>query len=610
MAAQNEPAIVDKNRHVKEYLAHYVSFPHAPGYAVLLNGPWGIGKTFLVKEFLKGHFEKMSDYVYVSLYGLSTISDFDIALFQAKYPALGWRITKLLKRAGRAAARFFNADLEVEVGEVLDKFNARLYVFDDIERCEAPVNTIMGYINEFVEHHECKVLIIANETEIPNQDDYRKRREKLIGKTLEVQSAFHEALTFFISQIDDDRTKSLFEAKTVEISSIYHQSELNNLRILQQTMWDFERLFSILTDKQRATDDAIVILLRLFFALSFELKAGRIQANDLTSRVDKIVDGMMAHHENAEPTPLMRADGRYPEVELHDTILSDELLGDILVKGVIDGSEIRAFLDRSPYFVVKGGEPPWQTVWHFVERTDEEFADAYERMEEQFAARDFTEIGEILHVFGLRLLLADIGVSNRSRADVAREAKEYVDDMYVQKTLQLLPVNEFEHFHFAGYGGLGIHQYDTAEYRELYTYMKETQTKAREDGYPAQAADLLKEMETDPELYFRRLNVTNSDDNIYYRVPVLASIEPDTFVSTLLNLHPAHQRIVMKAFKTRYENGRLGRELPEEGEWLVVVRDKLAEAAKALPPIGRYRLTRSIEWYIAPALKREERAPD
>src|SRR5687768_6444579 len=64
---------MNPNQHIKDYLSYYLSFSMPPRFAVLLNGPWGIGKTFLVRTFVdslaKGEFR----YVYVSLYGLTSL---------------------------------------------------------------------------------------------------------------------------------------------------------------------------------------------------------------------------------------------------------------------------------------------------------------------------------------------------------------------------------------------------------------------------------------------------------------------------------------------------------------------------------------------------------
>jgi sigma54-dependent transcription regulator len=64
---------IDRNRHIREYLRYYVKLAQAPHYAVLIGGPWGIGKTFLVKKILEEQFKSdPTGYTYVSLYGLTS----------------------------------------------------------------------------------------------------------------------------------------------------------------------------------------------------------------------------------------------------------------------------------------------------------------------------------------------------------------------------------------------------------------------------------------------------------------------------------------------------------------------------------------------------------
>jgi hypothetical protein len=595
------PARVDKNRHVRDYLAYYTALPYAPRHAVLINGPWGVGKTYLVKAFLQQHVGQNKKYIYISLYGLTTIDEIEAALFQAIYPALGWQVTKLGARIGKTLLRRVGLDPGLKASELINTLETDLYVFDDLERCDAPINKVLGYINEFVEHDGSKVIIVANENEISDRDEYRRRREKLIGKTLEIQSAFDEAFAFFISLISDRKTRELFEKKAAEIASIYQQSELNNLRILQQTMWDFERFFRVLTDTHRGNDEAMTVLLRLLFALSFELKAGRIRSADLGSRMNKLV-ATRARRDGDELTDLAKAGQRYPETDLNDSIVSDELLIDVLVKGVIDDDAVRSSIDKGRYFVTPAAEPAWRTVWHWFERTDDEFAAARNKMERQFAAREFSVTGEMLHVFGLRLFLSDIGVLNKNRVEVVREGKRYIDDLYARPHASVPLTDEADDVRFGGYGGLAVQENETPEYRELFAYLQQKMKQAAENTYPERGLALLKEMASDPQLYFRRVCLTNSADNLYYEIPILASIDPDVFVSSLLSQHPAHQRIIMMAFKSRYAHGSLGRELAPERPWLATVCSHLVKRAHALPPIGKYRLLSEIESSMVPAL--------
>lgn len=591
-----------RNKHVWDYLEYYTAFPHPPRYAVLINGPWGIGKTFLVKRFLNQHFAKSSEeYVYLSLYGLSSLEEINEALMAAIYPALNSKAAKIAGHALKAALKFGGVELEFEKGDFLNKFKAKLYVFDDLERCEMDLNQVLGYINEFVEQDECKVVIIANEKEIADIAEYRRRREKLIGKTLEFESAFEEALDHFISLLDDRETRRFLQSKVDDISRVYHQSELDNLRILQQTIWDFERVFSVLSEEHRGNEVALSVLLRIFFALSIEVKSGRMGSDDLKHRMQQIITGMMFRAGKEDPpTPVQTAAKRYLDTNLDDSILSDALLVDILLRGIVDATSIKESLDRSPYYVKPGNEPAWRALWHAFDRSDEDFDRAFSEVERKYAAREFTIHGEILHVFGLRLWLSEIGVLKEARSEVVEEGKAYIDDLYNDKRLE--PFDDFHEVRFSGYGGLVVHQADSPEYRELVDYLLDRCEQVAADRYPDRAAELLKELQTDPELYFRRLCVTSSAVGTYHNIPILASIDPGHFVELVVKQPPSSQREILMAFKGRYSHGQLTGELAAEASWLQCVRDLLITAGNSMSPLGKHRTECFVEWYLDPFL--------
>jgi hypothetical protein len=273
------------------------------------------------------------------------------------------------------------------------------------------------------------------------------------------------------------------------------------------------------------------------------------------------------------------------------------------VNGIVDEVAIRSCINKSRYFITVADEPAWQTVWHWFERTDDQFLAALNRMEEQFAAREFSVPGEILHVLGLRLLLFRIEVLRKSKAEVISEGKSYIDDLYAKKRLPpLLTDDIFSEVRFGGFAGLGMFERDTPEFQELFSYLQQKQRQAAEDTYPERGLSLLSEMKADPHLFFRRICVTNSADNLYYRIPILASIDPTAFVSSILECHPADQRTIMMALRSRYEHGGLQRELAPEKAWLSAVRDKLIENAAGLPPIGKYRLMEAIRAFINPVV--------
>lgn len=583
---------MDRNKHVKDYLEYYVNFKAPPHFAVLLNGPWGIGKTFLIKGFIKPFIERGLRHAYVSLYGLSSLDEIDDALFRSMYPILDNKGIRIAGRAAKIIGKYFRIELDQAAKDVLNKAKADLFIFDDLERCNIPINVVLGYINEFVEHEDKKVIIIANEEEIKESVEYKRIREKLIGKALELQSAFEQALDAFLGTLESDDARRFLAKKLPTVSEIYHQSELHNLRVLQQTMWDFERFYRALTDEHRSNDSAMTAMLQLLFAFSFELKAGRLKSNDLADRFGSLIASHMGSRRGGEaPSALAAAQLRYAAADLGTTALSDDTLRNLLIKGIVDTQQIRTELDASSFFVRVAEEPAWRTVWNGFERTEEEFNTALAEMERAFALREFTVPGEILHVFGLRLWLSTVGAIPNSREDTFAQCKSYVDDLYNNRRIEP-PSGDgiLSDLRLSGHGGLAVFERETLDYRELYAYLKDRQQAAAVDRYPAIANDLLAQMRADPDLFLRRISLTNQGQSEFYNIPVLASLEPEKFASAFLDLRPDQQRTVMVALSTRYEHAKLDRELKDERKWVTEVRDRLHAATESMSPFSKYRV--------------------
>ncbi|MBB3066432.1 P-loop NTPase fold protein [Limibacillus halophilus] len=599
---------LDPNQHVVDYLRHYVRSPSAPHFAVMLNGPWGIGKTFFVKEFVKSVADEDLRHVYVSLYGLNSFDEIDDAIFRAMYPILENKGVKFAGRAAKTLGKYFRFELGIQPKDFLERANSDLFIFDDLERCAIPrIERILGYINEFVEHEERKVIIIANEREINDCERYQSVREKLIGKTLEIQSTFHQALEAFIGAIENVGAKRFLSSNADVIFEVYNQSELYNLRILQQSLWDFERVYCALHERHKLNETAMIVLMSLLFAFSFELKAGRLTTNDLRGRhFALIASAMRSERDEAASLPISNAQNRYPEIDLGTSVLSDETLVNIFDRGIVSTDEICNDLDASSFFVNVEDEPAWRTVWHSFERTDDEFYSAFERMEKAFAARAFVVPGEILHVLGLRIWLSKIDVIQKPLEDVIAEGKEYIDDLYESGRLE---VQEISSIRDSGYAGLGIHQHNTPEYKYLYKHLNDKIQAAAVDRYPAIAEELLDNMIADPELFFSRIALTHEGKNEFYNIPILASADIDRFVSAILEHHPSQQRAILMSLKARYENNKLDGALAEERSWATKVRNELFEEAGNLSDISRYRLRRNLTFALDEVLQLGEHAP-
>ena len=86
----------DLNQHIYEFLNYYTDFAEPPKYAVLIDGPWGVGKTHLVNRFLNLKFGGRSeDFVYISLFGLNSTKDNSLVLLTRLRMRFSSRLLKM-----------------------------------------------------------------------------------------------------------------------------------------------------------------------------------------------------------------------------------------------------------------------------------------------------------------------------------------------------------------------------------------------------------------------------------------------------------------------------------------------------------------------------------
>ncbi|HBB8114798.1 TPA: hypothetical protein J9747_004575, partial [Escherichia coli] len=173
------------NEELTSYLNYLVGLEKSPNFAVMIDGEWGSGKTWFVRklmneESLKGEVKPLM----ISLYGIKSTEQIDEIIFKQMHPFLS---SKGMLLAGTLTKALIKGTLKIDLSDsfvtsvegspelpnvsIKDFYYSpenTILIFDDLERCELDWNSIFGYINNFVEEKECKVLIIANEREILN----------------------------------------------------------------------------------------------------------------------------------------------------------------------------------------------------------------------------------------------------------------------------------------------------------------------------------------------------------------------------------------------------------------------------------------------------------
>ena len=341
-----------------------------------------------------------------------------------------------------------------------------------------------------------------------------------------------------------------------------------------------------------------------FIALSMEFRLGKLNEDALSDRAPHA--RYMLGKKDAEPTRFAEAAKRYAGVDLYDMTLTNELAAELFERGMFDPVAINAALETSRWFALPADIPSWRKVWEKEALADDVVEAAVADMEAKFAARHFLKQGEILHVFGLRLTLAEQGIVDGDPAAILVQLKKYVDDLVTAGTL---PSHERSFGDdFTGYEGLGFSNRGSAEFREALKYLLERQHQVQQRNYPEEARELLDEMKSDHNLFWRRINYTNTPDTKYARTPILSFVDPAGFVDAMGQLPNDQQKGVLHALHSRYDGGQLAKDLAPERAWVSEVRDILLDKAANATPIAAARIRNVVAWTIGAALKNIEEA--
>ncbi|MEM6898770.1 MAG: P-loop NTPase fold protein [Pseudomonadota bacterium] len=598
------------NAHVHEYLDYYTNTEEALGFAVLLDGPWGVGKTFLIKQYFDCDEGDEPTHVYLSLYGIASEAELQRALVAAFYPIVKDRTTELASSIAKSALSFFNIDTDLKPEDFLKIPKEKVIVIDDLERCVIPIHIVLGQLNPLIEHDGHKLILLGNQNEIPpeQRELYQKKREKVIGQILSVKSDINGAYEFFLSKLRTDDSRKYLLKRRKAVLSIYEQSGVENLRALQQALWLFERVFDSLSKKYRCNEDAMLEILQLLVVFALEHQTGGITASDLSKRsiglayAVRQLNAERNEDETRSKSNITKADKKYVDVNLRSEILSNELLLDVVTNGRVNKQSIEDELLQSHYFNDLLPEEPWRAVWHGLERSESDFEAAKDKMLKAFENREFRTPGLILHVTALRLWLGEIGYIAKSRDQLTTEAISYIDDIYEMGAFDCQEPGKAWRPADVASNGLGFFEKETSEFGQIVSHIEKRMSEAYKNQRGIWAQDLLDTLQVDPSEFLQQICFTNHGTNRFLKEPVLHKLEPDAYIDAALQLNPKDQKIAFAALRSRYENRELESILAEEKDWFLALRSGLAARAANTSKITRHKLELFDVWFFKPIL--------
>lgn len=489
------------NEHITEYLEYYIELKH-PQYAILLKGKWGCGKTYYIKNLQEIWSKKNStddsiqiQPIYVSLNGVVNTKVINEKIRAEISPFLyskGIQVAKkvlqgILKTTTKIDLNFdsddksdtsisFNIDsLGILSSENKEITGRRILIFDDIERCKIPTDEIFGYLNNFVEHTECKVILVSDEEKIKAKSDspnseiglsYKDFKEKLIGQTFEIESNITDAISHFLKEIQELQKDKDFYLPVELIKSVFIASEQNNLRVLKQSLFDFIRLTTFFDDKfvkDQKYQEFLKNVLTYFLIVYIELKTGN----------DKIIEFQRVHLiEEKKDVISINLTEKYSTIVRENRLYHAAQVLPIpniikyIENGFIDKDELTQILQANDFFRPDERQE-WERLWGWELLDEKEFKTLRKNVWSQFYFGNIFDPRILLHVAGIFITLKNNGLLDKRMELIIKIAKQNFNRIFSSlKT----PINYFD----SGFWDISFgKQYcaiGTNEFKELLKY--------------------------------------------------------------------------------------------------------------------------------------------
>lgn len=274
-----------KNSDIIKYVKDYMEHDNLKG-AIMLTGPWGIGKSFFIQNTLVPEINKKYKCVIVSLYGLEDVSEISKSVYFELRPIVKPKDSEL-KAAGAVIAKtifrgitgHYGIDLKASDSDMKNLYDSinlknKLIILEDLERCKIELIDLLGYVYSLVDQDGVKVLLVSNEDEILEYEEveekqrnnspgqlivnsnivrratqktieYLRVKEKTVCDTIKYEGDRISAIRSIIDSYDNSLLKSFTDDKDINIiMSIMDSCKSYNLRSFNYACQKITSIFS------------------------------------------------------------------------------------------------------------------------------------------------------------------------------------------------------------------------------------------------------------------------------------------------------------------------------------------------------------------------------
>lgn len=384
--------------------------------------------------------------IYVSLFGLNSVEQVNDAINQQLYPILGNRYFKAVKKVGSVvgsvALKYNGLNLGEDKECTIDiKLNPlmtllqgdksvkglRLIVFDDMERCLIESKMLLGYMNQLVEHHSCKVIIVCNTEELDEIPCklFKRFKEKVIGRSILINPDTDAAINNFVNEVP---THTFTLENTSVIKRAFEATGYSNLRVLRQAIRDVN---SILSDiKYKANNEYHKEVLRQFLAqyivVSLELNSDNKELIEHWEDYYSIALIGNSSESKEKREAVHKLQQKYFEL---NTYLATDVLSlpsmQPILNFVLKGISVNDYLHEQ---LQPSAKPAWTYLEEFYALSNDELEKHYAECEQKLINRTLPQRNIYLSVINSVLVIDEQGIKALND-ETLDSAKAYIQSL-------------------------------------------------------------------------------------------------------------------------------------------------------------------------------------
>lgn len=302
-------------------------------YALMINGAWGSGKTYFIKNTLKPNIERVEcpiqkdndkkntyKQIFVSLYGVASIEEIKERVFYAINPFYKWleiasnkivSATEVIPALGSGLKNVLscNNKEKEKIRNAITNYADKVLFFDDLERIDKTkidIQSILGYINSLTEHNHYKIIVVTNDEVLG--DDYKQFKEKTIRFSYHYFPKLSDIFDSICEKYEENNQYKIFLNKQKQfILDIISAGKCNNIRTLIFITDVYKKIFEQINGDY--SNEINQDLLLPFTLISIEAKNGHIkeELKDALQSINSLsfMDFLHNHeqNENKQCTP-------------------------------------------------------------------------------------------------------------------------------------------------------------------------------------------------------------------------------------------------------------------------------------------------------------------